>query len=184
MRRPSSEPRPQMDRLDSGRRSGPAAAARGSRRAGGSEPVVLRPCARRHRENGGNRYRRPGGNRRLPVRLASLARRGGRFRAPRDRTGGPASAISRPLGGRRAENRLPSQTPRGYRLSRRGRAAGVPHRGPDGRTNVPAPKVAKTGGKPAIRSILDLAIGRFSLERGHSPWHPAARPRFPPAATI
>ena len=38
--------------------------------------------------------------------------------------------------------------------------------GPDGRTNVPAPKVAKTGGKPAIRTILDLAIGRFSLERG------------------
>jgi translocation and assembly module TamB len=27
--------------------------------------------------------------------------------------------------------------------------------GPDGRTNVPAPKVAKTGGKPAIRTILD-----------------------------
>jgi translocation and assembly module TamB len=38
--------------------------------------------------------------------------------------------------------------------------------GPDGRTNVPEPKVAKKAGKPAIQTILDLAIGRFSLERG------------------
>jgi len=38
--------------------------------------------------------------------------------------------------------------------------------GADGRTNVPAPKVAKTGGKPALQTILDLAIGRFSLDRG------------------
>jgi translocation and assembly module TamB len=38
--------------------------------------------------------------------------------------------------------------------------------GPDGRTNVPQPKIAKKPGKPAIETILDLAIGRFSLDRG------------------
>lgn len=38
--------------------------------------------------------------------------------------------------------------------------------GPDGRTNVPEPKVAKKSGKPAVQTILDLAIGRFSLQRG------------------
>ena len=38
--------------------------------------------------------------------------------------------------------------------------------GPDGRTNIPEPKVAKKSGKPAVQTILDLAIGRFSLERG------------------
>jgi translocation and assembly module TamB len=38
--------------------------------------------------------------------------------------------------------------------------------GPDGRTNVPEPKIAKKAGKPVVQSILDLAIGRFSLERG------------------
>jgi translocation and assembly module TamB len=37
---------------------------------------------------------------------------------------------------------------------------------PDGSTNVPQPKVAKKPGKPAVQTILDLAIGRFSLERG------------------
>jgi len=37
---------------------------------------------------------------------------------------------------------------------------------PDGSTNIPQPKVAKKPGKPAIQTILDLAIGRFSLERG------------------
>ena len=37
---------------------------------------------------------------------------------------------------------------------------------PDGSTNLPAPKVAKKPGKPAFETILDLAIGRFSLERG------------------
>jgi translocation and assembly module TamB len=38
--------------------------------------------------------------------------------------------------------------------------------GPDGRTNVPEPKVAPKAGKPPIQTILDLAIGRFSLQRG------------------
>jgi translocation and assembly module TamB len=38
--------------------------------------------------------------------------------------------------------------------------------GPDGRTNVPEPKVAKKAGKPAVQTILDLAIGRFNLQRG------------------
>jgi translocation and assembly module TamB len=38
--------------------------------------------------------------------------------------------------------------------------------GPDGRTNVPEPKIAPKTGKPAVQTILDLAIGRFSLERG------------------
>ena len=38
--------------------------------------------------------------------------------------------------------------------------------GPDGRTNVPEPKIAKKPGKPAVQAILDLAIGRFSLDRG------------------
>ena len=37
---------------------------------------------------------------------------------------------------------------------------------PDGSTNVPEPKVTKKPGKPAVQTILDLAIGRFSLERG------------------
>jgi translocation and assembly module TamB len=37
---------------------------------------------------------------------------------------------------------------------------------PDGRTNVPEPKIHKQAGKPAIQTILDLAIGRFSLQRG------------------
>jgi translocation and assembly module TamB len=37
---------------------------------------------------------------------------------------------------------------------------------PDGRTNVPEPKIAKKSGKPAVQTILDLAIGRFSLDRG------------------
>jgi len=38
--------------------------------------------------------------------------------------------------------------------------------GPDGRTNVPEPKAPRKPGKPAIETILDLAIGRFSLQRG------------------
>src|SRR5664280_2439405 len=38
--------------------------------------------------------------------------------------------------------------------------------GPDGRTNVPEPKIKMKAGKPAIQSILDLAVGRFSLQRG------------------
>ncbi len=36
---------------------------------------------------------------------------------------------------------------------------------PDGRTNVPAPKVRRAG-KSTIETILDLAIGRFSLQNG------------------
>src|SRR5271165_5371298 len=36
---------------------------------------------------------------------------------------------------------------------------------PDGRTNIPEPKIARKS-KPAIQTILDLAIGRLSLERG------------------
>ena len=36
----------------------------------------------------------------------------------------------------------------------------------DGRTNIPAPKVPPKPGKPAMQTILDLAIGRFSLQRG------------------
>ena len=36
---------------------------------------------------------------------------------------------------------------------------------PDGRTNLPAPKV-RSAGKSAIETILDLAIGRFSLQNG------------------
>ena len=38
--------------------------------------------------------------------------------------------------------------------------------GRDGRTNVPEPKIARKPGKPAVETILDLAIGRFSLEHG------------------
>jgi translocation and assembly module TamB len=38
--------------------------------------------------------------------------------------------------------------------------------GSDGHTNIPEPKVPKKAGKPAVQTILDLAIGRFSLERG------------------
>ena len=36
---------------------------------------------------------------------------------------------------------------------------------PDGRTNVPEPKVERTG-RPAMETILDLAIGRFDLRNG------------------
>ena len=38
--------------------------------------------------------------------------------------------------------------------------------GPDGRTNMPEPKIRKRAGAPAMQSILDLAIGRFSIARG------------------
>ena len=37
---------------------------------------------------------------------------------------------------------------------------------PDGSTNIPQPKIARKPGKPAIQTILDLAIGRFSLQHG------------------
>jgi len=38
--------------------------------------------------------------------------------------------------------------------------------GSDGRTNVPEPKVARKPGKSPVQTILDLAIGRFSLDAG------------------
>lgn len=38
--------------------------------------------------------------------------------------------------------------------------------GPDGKTNVPEPKIQKKAGKPGLQSILDLAIGHFSVQRG------------------
>src|SRR5450759_85402 len=38
--------------------------------------------------------------------------------------------------------------------------------GGDGRTNVPEPKVRRTGKSSTMEDILKLAIGRFSLERG------------------
>src|ERR1039458_9062362 len=38
--------------------------------------------------------------------------------------------------------------------------------GPDGRTNLPEPKVPSTASRSAIEQILSLAIGRFSLQRG------------------
>src|ERR1035437_5059386 len=38
--------------------------------------------------------------------------------------------------------------------------------GGDGRTNVPKPKVRRTGKSSTMEDILKLAIGRFSLERG------------------
>ena len=38
---------------------------------------------------------------------------------------------------------------------------------PDGRTNMPAPKVApKSNGKTGVESIVNLAIGRFDLRNG------------------
>jgi translocation and assembly module TamB len=36
----------------------------------------------------------------------------------------------------------------------------------DGSTNIPAPKVPVRSTRPPVETILDLAIGRFSLERG------------------
>src|ERR1035437_7837927 len=38
--------------------------------------------------------------------------------------------------------------------------------GGDGRTNVPEPKVRRTGKSSTMEDILKLAIGRFNLERG------------------
>lgn len=38
--------------------------------------------------------------------------------------------------------------------------------GPDGRTNVPEPKVPAKAGRDTMQTILDLAIGRFSLQEG------------------
>jgi translocation and assembly module TamB len=38
--------------------------------------------------------------------------------------------------------------------------------GPDGKTNVPEPKVKKKSDKNAVETILDLAIGRFDLRGG------------------
>jgi translocation and assembly module TamB len=37
---------------------------------------------------------------------------------------------------------------------------------PDGRTNLPEPKVATTGSRPPVETVLDLAIGRFRLQNG------------------
>ena len=52
--------------------------------------------------------------------------------------------------------------------------------GPDGSTNVPQPKVPSK--KPAVQTILDLAVGRFSVEDGSfqansakNPWNAAGR---------
>ena len=38
--------------------------------------------------------------------------------------------------------------------------------GPDGRTNVPEPKVHTKPGAPPVQTILKLAIGRFALQQG------------------
>jgi translocation and assembly module TamB len=37
---------------------------------------------------------------------------------------------------------------------------------PDGRTNVPAPKVKKKSDKSALETVVDLAVGRFDLRNG------------------
>jgi translocation and assembly module TamB len=37
---------------------------------------------------------------------------------------------------------------------------------PDGRTNLPAPKVPANGSRPPVETVLDMAIGRFSLQNG------------------
>jgi translocation and assembly module TamB len=37
---------------------------------------------------------------------------------------------------------------------------------PDGRTNVPAPKVRRLPGKPTLETILDLAVRRFQIDDG------------------
>ena len=37
---------------------------------------------------------------------------------------------------------------------------------PDGRTNLPEPKVHAKGSRPPVETIIDLAIGRFSLQNG------------------
>lgn len=51
---------------------------------------------------------------------------------------------------------------------------------PDGTTNVPQPKVPSTSGKSPVETILDLAIGRFSVHNGmfqvnsqRMPWNAA-----------
>jgi translocation and assembly module TamB len=38
--------------------------------------------------------------------------------------------------------------------------------GPDGRSNLPEPKVKATASKPFMETLLNLAIGRFSLQNG------------------
>lgn len=38
--------------------------------------------------------------------------------------------------------------------------------GPDGRTNVPAPKVPGTSDKSALQTVVDLAVGKFDLRDG------------------
>ncbi|MEO8595698.1 MAG: translocation/assembly module TamB domain-containing protein [Candidatus Solibacter sp.] len=52
--------------------------------------------------------------------------------------------------------------------------------GPDGRTNVPEPKVHSTSKSNTVEDILKLAIGRFTLERGV--FEVEARTRIPFAA--
>ena len=52
--------------------------------------------------------------------------------------------------------------------------------GSDGRTNVPEPKVRRTGKSSTVEDILKLAIGRFNLERGL--FEVEARSRIPFAA--
>ncbi|HYL37258.1 MAG TPA: translocation/assembly module TamB domain-containing protein [Bryobacteraceae bacterium] len=51
---------------------------------------------------------------------------------------------------------------------------------PDGSTNIPEPKAAPRSGKTPVETILDLAVGRFTVENGtfavnsqKNPWHAA-----------
>src|SRR5262249_39233833 len=37
---------------------------------------------------------------------------------------------------------------------------------PDGRTNIPAPKIKSTSNKTGLETIVDLAIGKFDLRNG------------------
>src|SRR5438067_2134366 len=37
---------------------------------------------------------------------------------------------------------------------------------PDGRTNIPAPKVQHTSDKSGLQSVVDLAVGHFNLQNG------------------
>ncbi len=50
----------------------------------------------------------------------------------------------------------------------------------DGATNVPAPRTPRAGGKSPVETILDLAVGRFTVENGafevnsqRTPWSAA-----------
>ena len=137
------------------------------RGAGAAQRLVSREGARAHRGGSGEGHRRAHRDRRLPVRLdANCARRW---------TASCCTAASRADGAaavpRRFHRGWGSRSFRCWSAPSILQYLDVRHPQvyvilyPDGRTNLPAPKVQRAG-KGTVETILDLAIGRFSLQNG------------------